>query len=142
MKKIVYISGPITGKKDYVGTFERAEEMLNSAGFIALNPAKLPEGMSNEQYMRINFAMIDTADAVLLLDGWEMSRGASLECSYCMYTQKPFGCTVESIRERLADPTEARAKLSVLLSQLSVAQLSELEELVMSLCAPESEASA
>lgn len=142
MKKIVYISGPITGKKDYVGTFERAEKMLNSAGFIALNPAKLPEGMSNEQYMRINFAMIDTADAVLLLDGWEMSRGASLECSYCMYTQKPFGCTVESIRERLADPTEARAKLSVLLSQLSVAQLSELEELVLSICAPESEASA
>lgn len=142
MKKIVYISGPITGKKDYVGTFERAEELLNSAGFIALNPAKLPEGMSNEQYMRINFAMIDTADAVLLLDGWEMSRGASLECSYCMYTQKPFGCTVESIRERLTDPTEARAKLSVLLSQLSVAQLSELEELVLSICAPESEASA
>lgn len=142
MKKIVYISGPITGKKDYVGTFERAEELLNSEGFIALNPARLPEGMTNEQYMRINFAMIDTADAVLLLDGWEMSRGASLECSYCMYTQKPFGCTVESIRERLADPTEARAKLSVLLSQLSMAQLSELEELVLSICAPESEASA
>lgn len=142
MKKIVYISGPITGKKDYVGTFERAEELLNSEGFIALNPARLPEGMTNEQYMRINFAMIDTADAVLLLDGWEMSRGASLECSYCMYTQKPFGCTVESIRERLADPTEARAKLSVLLSQLSMAQLSELEELVLSICAPESETSA
>lgn len=142
MKNTVYISGPITGKKDYVGTFERAEELLNSEGFIALNPARLPEGMTNEQYMRINFAMIDSADAVLLLDGWEMSRGASLECSYCMYTQKPFGCTVESIRERLADPTEARAKLSVLLSQLSVAQLSELEELVLSICAPESEASA
>lgn len=142
MKKTVYISGPITGKKDYVGAFERAEELLNTEGFIALNPARLPEGMTNEQYMRINFAMIDSADAVLLLDGWEMSRGASLECSYCMYTQKPFGCTVESIRERLADPTEARAKLSVLLSQLSVAQLSELEELVLSICAPESEASA
>lgn len=142
MKKTVYISGPITGKKDYVGTFERAEELLNTEGFIALNPARLPEGMTNEQYMRINFAMIDSADAVLLLDGWEMSRGASLECSYCMYTQKPFGCTVETIRERLADPTEARTKLSVLLSQLSVAQLSELEELVLSICAPESEASA
>lgn len=142
MKKTVYISGPITGKKDYVGTFERAEELLNSEGFIALSPARLPEGMTNEQYMRINFAMIDSADAVLLLDGWEMSRGASLECSYCMYTQKPFGCTVETIRERLADPTEARAKLSVLLSQLSMAQLSELEELVLSICAPESEASA
>lgn len=143
MKKTVYISGPITGKKDYVGTFERAEELLNSAGFIALNPARLPEGMTNEQYMRINFSMIDSADAVLFLDGWEMSRGASLECSYCMYTQKPFGCTVESIKERINErPAASRSKLSVLLSQLTTAQLSELEELVMSICTPESEASA
>lgn len=139
MKKTVYISGPISGKKDYAAAFMGAEEQLISAGFIALNPARLPEGMTNEQYMRINFSMIDSADAVLMLDGWEMSRGASLECSYCIYTQKPFGCTVESIRERLSDATEVRAKLSVLLAQLSTAQLSELEKLVQSICAPESE---
>lgn len=74
MKNIVYISGPITGKKGYFGTFERAETLLTDAGFIALNPARLPEGMTNEQYMRINFAMLDSADAVLFLDGWENGR--------------------------------------------------------------------
>ena len=141
MKNTVYISGPITGKKGYFGIFERAETLLTDAGFIALNPARLPEGMANEQYMRINFAMLDSADAVLFLDGWEMSRGASLECSYCMYIQKPFGCTIESIKDRLEHPVEVRTRLSILISQLSNTQLSELEELVRSLCGEGNEGS-
>ena len=102
-KKVIYISGPITGVENYWLTFEKAEKELTAAGFIVLNPAKLPEGMSNEQYMRINFAQIDAADAVLLLDGWEMSRGASLEVSYCMYTGKPVEYDVDLLKEVFGD---------------------------------------
>lgn len=87
-KKIIYISGPITGVPYYWKNFEAAEEKLERSGYIVLSPAKLPPGMTNEQYMRINFAMIDTADAVYFLPGWANSQGATLERAYCEYTGK------------------------------------------------------
>ena len=39
--------------------------------------------------MRINFAAIDSADAVLLLPDWCTSPGSSLEWMYCEYIGKP-----------------------------------------------------
>ena len=39
-------------------------------------------------YMRICFAMIDTADAIYLLKDWCSCFGASIERSYAMYTGK------------------------------------------------------
>lgn len=88
-KKTVYISGPITGVKNYWEAFEQAEEDLRGLGYIPLNPAHLPEGLTKEQYMRIDLAMIDAADAVLFLDNMEHSAGARLEYDYCQYTSKP-----------------------------------------------------
>lgn len=87
-KKVVYISGPITGVEKYWEAFEKAEEMLEGMGYIALSPSRLPQGMTDEQYMRIDLAMIDAADAVYFLPGWENSRGAKLERAYCEYTGK------------------------------------------------------
>lgn len=88
-KKVVYISGPITGVDKYWEAFERAEEDLQGLGYIPLSPAHLPDGMTYEQYARIDFAMIDSADAVLFLTGFSESRGAQLEYRYCKYTGKP-----------------------------------------------------
>lgn len=88
-KKVVYIAGPITGVTNYWEAFERAEDDLSGLGYIPLSPARLPEGMSPRRYMRICFAMIDAADAVLFLEGSERSDGALLEARYCKYTGKP-----------------------------------------------------
>lgn len=89
-KKVVFISGPITGVERYWEAFEAAEDELLAVGYIPLSPAHLPLGMSNKQYQRICMAMIDSADAVLFLPGWQRSQGASLENTYCRYTGKPW----------------------------------------------------
>lgn len=89
-KKTIYLSGPITGVAKYWEAFEKVEDQVTGLGHIVLSPTRLPEGMTNEQYMRICFAMIDSADAVLFLPGSEGSDGAMLEYSHCRYIDKPF----------------------------------------------------
>lgn len=85
----VYIAGKITGDENYKEKFERAEEKLKNDGHIVLSPAVLPEGMHQEDYMKICFPMIDVSDAVYFLKGFEQSKGAMLEFDYCRYTAKP-----------------------------------------------------
>lgn len=87
MKKI-YIAGKITGDASYREKFAAAEQRLRGEGFIVLSPAVLPEGMSNAEYMRICFAMIDVADRVAFLEDFIESQGARLEWDYCVYTHK------------------------------------------------------
>lgn len=85
----IYIAGPITGVEDYRERFAEAERRLTAQGYIALNPAILPEGMSTADYMRICLAMLDTADAVAMLPGWGKSMGAGIEHTLARYTGKP-----------------------------------------------------
>lgn len=100
-KKVVYISGPITGVSNYWGPFEHAEDRIEALGYTALTPTRLPYGMNKAQYMHICFAMIDSADAVLLLDNWSESGGACLEHHYCEYTGKPYADSVEKLQKIL-----------------------------------------
>lgn len=53
-----------------------------------INPAVLPSGMQPADYMRICFAMIDTADVVAFLPDFKQSNGADVEHAYCLYTDK------------------------------------------------------
>ena len=53
-----------------------------------LNPSWMPQGMQKADYMRICFAMIDTADVVAFLPGYRLSAGAQLELQYCFYIDK------------------------------------------------------
>ena len=88
-KKIVYIAGRITGVPEYWKPFEEAEDYLTAKGFIVLTPTRLPYNLDNERAMKICLAMIDQADAVYFLPGWNLSIGANLEMTYCKYTGKP-----------------------------------------------------
>ena len=76
-----------------------------------LNPSWMPQGMQKADYMRICFAMIDTADVVAFLPGYETSPGAQLELQYCCYIDK-------NIRHYENDKSKAQcaAKISTDLS--------------------------
>lgn len=82
----VYISGGITGVENYQSVFSAAEETLKAQGCEVINPARtnatLPESFSHSEYMDVCFALLDKADAILMLPGYENSRGANQELGY------------------------------------------------------------
>ena len=86
----VYIAGKITGDPGYRDKFAAEEIQLGGQGHTVLNPAELPEGMATADYMRICFAMIDVADAVVFLQDAKDSAGARLEMAYCEYIGKEY----------------------------------------------------
>lgn len=100
-KKVIYIAGPIAGVERYWEPFEAMEDELSALGYIPLSPSRLPTGMSNAQYMRICLAMLDSADAVIFLPGFERSEGARLERDYCFYTDKPVATDPYFLKEVL-----------------------------------------
>lgn len=81
--KKVYVAGPMTGYENYNRqSFNDAAVRLHVKGHTALNPATLPDGLTQSQYMDICFAMIRAADAIYLLKGYEESKGAMAELAY------------------------------------------------------------
>lgn len=85
----VYISGKITGDINYMRKFLMVADAVYESGHTPLNPANLPGGMSPADYMRINFAQMDSADAIIFLPDWKDSRGALLEHLWAEYVGKP-----------------------------------------------------
>lgn len=86
---IIYVAGRMAGLPDYGRDhFMQAAEQLRSQGEIVLNPAELPEGMPPDRYMPICLALLDAADAVYMLTGWERSAGAQIEHQFAAYQHK------------------------------------------------------
>ncbi len=77
-----YISGPITGIKNYQDAFIQCEMELVRQGHIAINPAMFPEGLEPKDYMRMSIAMLESADTLVLLPGWQNSKGVKIEKLY------------------------------------------------------------
>lgn len=84
----LYLAGKITGDTGYKQKFQQAQEDLEGQGFTVLNPAILPQGLTQADHMRICFAMMDGADVVAFLPDYEQSRGAQLEWAWCQYVGK------------------------------------------------------
>ena len=81
--KTVYISCPITGyeRNVYETWLKIAEDMVEKQGHKAINPIKIAdETMSYGECIGITMTrLIDEADMVYFLRGWEKSKGCMLE---------------------------------------------------------------
>ena len=84
-----YIAGPITGIENYKKNFEKVEKTLKEQNCIVLNPAVLPRGLTQEEYMRICIPMLNICDTIYMLEGWEKSVGAKIEHSLAVQAGKP-----------------------------------------------------
>ena len=79
----VYISGPITGLplETVYNNFTNAEVRLLEQGYEVVNPLNngLPRESTWNEHMRADLKLLLDCDAIYMLNGWEYSKGASLE---------------------------------------------------------------
>ena len=90
---IGYLSGPITGHRDYRRQFSKAAAALKEMGYNVINPAAIDDAipvecMSYEAIMRIDLELLATADYLVQLPGWENSKGANRELGFALGTDK------------------------------------------------------
>lgn len=79
-----YISGPMAGCEDYNRpAFRAAAETLRARGYDVLSPAELPApdtvNPTWTDWMRAALRTMLHADAVVMLKGWQRSKGARIE---------------------------------------------------------------
>ena len=87
-KKIVYLSGKITGrsKADYTRQFALAERFYKMGGFDVVNPVKIGEEIlkknphaTHADFMEADLKALAGCTHIALLKGWESSKGANME---------------------------------------------------------------
>lgn len=106
----VYIAGPMTGKPLYnFPAFDKATAEWEGAGWDVVSPAEMTRIIWREtfgrefdpattdtsaadyrMFMRADLLAVMDVDALALLDGWEKSRGASLEVAVASIFGKKF----------------------------------------------------
>lgn len=77
-----YISGPITGIEGWnVYAFNYAANLLARHGIECINPADNigDPGTHWNDWMRCDIRLLLTCKAIVMLEGWEQSKGARLE---------------------------------------------------------------
>lgn len=84
----VYLAGKITGLENFKEIFGRYEQDLKNQGHKVMNPAILPKGFEQSEYLKICSSMIDVCDMVCFIPNWIDSKGAHYELGYALGTDK------------------------------------------------------
>lgn len=101
---VVYLSGPISlggelteaEQEGYKQRFHDEQKRLEGMGFEVINPLLCPPCDSWEAYMRHGISSVCKADAIAVLPGWHLSRGAMVETFIANILKIPI-CPVEEI---------------------------------------------
>jgi hypothetical protein len=92
MKKIkVYIAGPISGMPDYNRqAFADMADKLRRSGFDAVNPHETCSGIVADndkdlwaKCMKADIKQLMDCDYIMLLPGWNKSKGCRIEIALC-----------------------------------------------------------
>lgn len=103
--KRVFVCGPMTGcPLNNYPAFHAEAARLRALGLHVENPAEntLPAGSPWDVYMRRTIAQLLTCDSLVLLPGWEHSRGATLERHIA--SQLGMQCVISADLQREALP--------------------------------------
>lgn len=81
----VYLSGPMTGIADFnFPAFHAAAERWRQIGYDVVSPAESYDGRTDlprPTYLRKDIQALLSVDGIVMLAGWEKSKGATLEHS-------------------------------------------------------------
>ena len=88
---LIYISGRIKNNDNYREDFKNAEQWLKLNGYRPINTVAIGDSMPQltyEQYMQLDYRLIDIADGIYMLTGWQKSKGAKAELAYAKSLKK------------------------------------------------------
>lgn len=99
----IFISGPMSGLPNFNrDAFNAEAHRLLGLGHVALNPAILPDGLEQHEYMAICIEMVKMADQLVMLPGWERSAGARSEHALAIKLGKAIILPVPHLADEVA----------------------------------------
>lgn len=98
----IYLSGPISGVRDYKAKFREAEAAVRALGHDPVNPAETFARANLREIMRWDLFCLTECSAVYMLEGWGNSGGAKIEHALAVY----LGMDVFYQLEQIPDESE------------------------------------